>query len=152
MKVVIACLAFLLLLIPLAGAAPIDSAAHARGTIRITGTVADVRSSFDPEETGSRRVSYLRLWNRQIRGTPIGYAVISCAYLGDGGPFGSGLSSCGATYRLPRGYIMASGLRHKVGSYTFAVTGGTGIYKGVGGVVVSRVQDIAVRALLFQLQ
>jgi len=95
---------------------------------------------LDPPLTrvGARRVLYLVLWTRGGASVPIGHAFVTCSFLGRGGVFGSGVSACSGTYRLPKGYITAYGVRHSTQRYTLAVTGGTGLYAGAGGTLVSR--------------
>lgn len=103
------------------------------GKLRVAATVTDVRSDGN-ELQGARRFVFMRLWQRPLVGPPIGHAFLACVYMGNGGIFGgSGVWNCQATYRMPRGYIMATGVIHSFRRYTLAITGGTGLYQGQGG-------------------
>lgn len=106
--------------------------ASTSGRVRLVATITDVRTDGSLYQ-GARKFVFMRLWQRPLRGTPIGHAFLACVYMGDGGVFGGGVWSCQATYRMPLGYITAAGVLHNFRQYTLAVTGGTGLYSGQGG-------------------
>lgn len=131
MKYLALILAVVALLIP---ASPVG-AQRAKGVIRIETSVADVRTAGDVGYQGSRRFVVMRIWTHPPTGLPIGHAVMNCVFVGRGGLLGAGLWTCLTVYRMPLGYITAAGLLHSFKRYTLAVTGGTGVYAGAGGVV-----------------
>lgn len=93
-------------------------------------------------------------WLRDKHGRRIGWAIVVCRDLGEGGPLGSGTSLCDGTYLFPKGRIQATSTRKSRASYVLAVTGGTGLYSNVGGVLL--VETISERPrserLLFSLE
>lgn len=77
------------------------------------------------------------LYNRRITMSAIGYSLLTCTYAGSGGPLGSGVSDCTATYSLAKGKIVARGLLKERSFYQLAVVGGTGFYSGMAGQMLS---------------
>jgi hypothetical protein len=112
-----------------------SSTASKGSRISITASVVDVRGQ-QPGTLGSRRVAYLLLFAKS-GGIPIGHAFVSCVFVGSSGVLGGGVSTCGGTYRMPRGYLTTAGVRHSPDRYTLAVTGGTGLYAGAGGTLIT---------------
>lgn len=110
--------------------------------VAVAATVASVR---DGPET---RVDKLLIWNRNIRTTPIGYAIRYCIkvqYYGD-------VMGCTMTISMPRGKVAATGVVHHEWRYTLVITGGTGVYLGVHGpLFVTRVAD-GVRRITFSVR
>ncbi len=84
----------------------------------------------------------------------IGWAAVFCRDLGSGGPLGSATAYCFGTYNFPRGRIHTTGTRKSRSSYVMAVTGGTGLYSNVGGVLLVRTISERPRTerLLFSLE
>jgi len=115
-----------------------SSASSAPGKIQVTATITGVRTAANPRRQGAQSTTYLRLWNREISGRPIGHAFVNCFFMGSGGVFGSGIANCHAVYTMPLGKITASGIRHRIRRYTLILAGGSGRYKGADGVAVSR--------------
>jgi hypothetical protein len=77
-------------------------------------------------------------WGRTGQlGAKVGRLYVSCELVGLGG----GVINCSATAFVPNGTIVAGGFIRADSEFSVAVLGGTGIYRGVGGVV--RVRDIA---------
>jgi len=66
----------------------------------------------------------------------------------------SGVSSCIATFVLPKGKIMVQGTRHRRDYYVLAVVGGTGIYSASGGTLIASTVSREPRRerLLFSLE
>lgn len=127
-------LLFLLLALVLAVAVRGESSSG-DSQIRINASAVDVRGQ-QGNVLGSRRVIYLLLFTHG-GGVPIGHAFLSCVFIGQGGVLGGGVSTCSGTYRMPLGYLTTSGVRHSPDRYTLAVTGGTGLYAGAGGTLVT---------------
>lgn len=93
-------------------------------------------------------------WINDRTGKRIGWAIVVCRDLGSGGPLGSGTALCDGTYLFPKGRIQAQGTRKSRSSYVLAVTGGTGLYSNVGGVLLVRATRLSPRTetLLFSLE
>jgi len=69
-------------------------------------------------------------------GKKIGNSYIICTSVGESGILGKGVLECHGIYNLPLGKITIQGSRSsKRDKLTFVVTGGTGIYEGVGGIL-----------------
>lgn len=98
-----------------------------------TEKISVVASTVRVRESRDTRSDVMFIWNRNIRPSPIGHAVLSCLKLGPGAITGGGLCSCTATFVMPLGKITMAGLLHSHRRYTLAVTGGTGRYVGAGG-------------------
>jgi hypothetical protein len=100
------------------------------GFVRVTATAIRQQRSFGDRTTVSL------IYNKRIVQHSIGNAILSCDYVGRGGPLGSGTQLCEAVYSMPHGKILASGVVKLRSFYILGVTGGTGLYSNVGGEVV----------------
>lgn len=100
------------------------------------------------------KTTVILLYNRGITQAAIGNGVMSCDFVGRGGPLGSSTSLCEATYSLPRGRISVSGIVKTRSYYILAVIGGTGIYSNVRGELVGNTLSLGPRVerLLFGLE
>jgi len=118
-------------------AAILAAFATAAARVDIESTVQDVRiSDVGPPgaSVGDTRSEVLYLWNRAIRPTPIGNAYLLCTTLGRHGIYGRRPASmCDGIYNMPRGKLLVRGVRRSNRFYSFAITGGTGIYRGATG-------------------
>lgn len=105
-----------------------NATASTGGLVDIRATVITVRVSVD----GGRRSYFLRLWERDGN-NPIGTAFSSCLVVGidDSGKREWG---CNAAYKLPLGQLVASGVSTSLNRLPLAITGGTRLYIGQGGV------------------
>jgi hypothetical protein len=85
---------------------------------------------------GDMEISRLLLYNTRIRAKPIGNGQIVCVRTGDN------FRNCNATYVLPAGKLVVSGVLIYRGLYDLAVIGGTGFYSNVRGTLtVTRIRQ-----------
>jgi hypothetical protein len=117
-----------------AGAVAVVAAATAEGQtgpaqIRIT----DVQTSYSyvravkGEPTAAIELVKQRLYNPSVSSRPIGRATLACTY------FDKRERSCNATYFLPRGSLVVTGVIQSRLLYEIAVVGGTGLYDNARG-------------------
>lgn len=102
-----------------------------RATIRLTGTLLQDRVTFlGPAHTYA-------LYNRPAYENQLGFAFLRCVTMS------KGWLDCHETVRLQRGTIVAEAVVPEAAGYrTLAVTGGTGIYRSVGGeMIVQQIGD-----------
>jgi predicted secreted Zn-dependent protease len=116
-----------------AALAPQAVAGTGPATIRIT----DVQTSYKLVDAGKRgpsagdlEIIAQSLYNRRVTTRAIGRANILCTMLG------KDLRSCTATYVLPKGSIMTSGVIGSRLIYELAVIGGTELYDNARGSLV----------------
>jgi hypothetical protein len=76
-------------------------------------------------------------WENGRQGAKVGRIHVSCELIGQGG----GVINCLATAFVPGGTIVLGGFIRADGDFSVPVLGGTGSYRGVGG--VARVRDLA---------
>jgi hypothetical protein len=106
-----------------------------RAIIRLSAlTISDTNVRL--RRAGETGVATYHLYNRALRATSLGSAIVSCRYLGAGGILGSGVAQCQATFTLPRGALLAVGLVRRKLVYQLVVLGGTGAYANVAGTVI----------------
>ena len=103
----------------------------------------EVRASSEGQDPGDHFVALSVLADRNDR--TIGNSAISCTRSFEN------LSSCQATFVLPRGKIMTQGTRHSRDYYVLAIVGGTGLYSNAGGVLDTRIVAKGRSRLLFSL-
>jgi hypothetical protein len=103
------------------------------GTIRIT----NVERSFKGVDEGPRgrgagdlEIITQSLYNRRVTSKPIGHATILCTLLS------RDTRSCTATYVLPKGTIVTSGVIGSRLIYELAIVGGTELYDNARGSLV----------------
>lgn len=118
------------------------------GVIRVTAT--QIRTIV--REGDTMHVSLI--YNRPAFRAAIGNAILSCDFVGRGGPLASGTQLCEAFYSLRKGRIVASGIIKERAFYVLAVTGGTGLYSNVKGeLIVSTIAESPRQErLLFSLE
>lgn len=100
------------------------------GTIQITDSEvrhARVDVGKKGRSPGDVDVYSQLLFNKRIRPTAIGRAMMVCTAVGTTG------QSCTATYFLPQGEIVVQGVIDSHLIYELAVVGGTGLYNNVRG-------------------
>lgn len=119
-------------------------------TIRIT----DVQVEQHSVDVGPRGKSvgdvesvHVRLYNPSITARTIGRGDMLCEYLD------TRLRTCDATYSLPRGKLMVTGVISSRLLYELAVVGGTGLYDNARGMLTVTATSFAPRheVLLFRL-
>lgn len=140
---------------PLAVAAVIGSLLFAAGSASPLDGPAVIRvTAVTDTESDDGFHSVQGSWIEDKRGTRIGWAIVVCRHLGSGGPLGSSTSLCDGTYLFPKGRIQAQSTRKSRTSYMLAVTGGTGLYSNVGGVLLVETIRLKPRTerLLFSLE
>lgn len=133
---------------------PGSSVARIHGSIKVQATVEDVRIADNGApgwSAGDFRSEYLLVWNKAITTRPIGHAFESCVFLGRGGAFRSGFSTCSMTIFLPHGKLRMGGAIHSERRFWIPITGGTGIYQGAGGTMLSIRVGVNVRNLILNL-
>jgi len=126
------------------------SAATGPATVRIT----NVQTSLNfvdqgPPGHGAGDLEIIKqsLYNRRFSSKPIGHATVVCTMLG-------GMNrSCNATYVLPKGSLMTSGMIGSRLLYELAIVGGTGLYDNARGSLVVTTTALKPRqqVLLFRL-
>lgn len=94
--------------------------------------IASIDLGRDGPSAGDRSFQGLTLEDKI--GHAIGYAAVTCISMGHTLP--GTVYMCQAVYVLPRGKLTASGTRQRRDFYTFAITGGTGIYQAYSGTVL----------------
>jgi hypothetical protein len=116
-----------------AAAVPPALAGTGPGTIRIT----NVQTSFRLIDEGRRgrsagdlEIIDQSLYNRRLTTKPIGHATLLCTMLT------RNTRSCTATYFLPKGTIVTSGMIGSRLIYEIAVSGGTELYDNARGALV----------------
>ncbi len=118
------------------------------GIVRIT----SVQSRFTVIDLGRRgaspgdmEITRVRLFNRRIRKRPIGNGQLVCTRTG------SNFRNCNGTYVLPAGKLVVSGALTFRDFYVLAVTGGTGKYNNVRGVLIVTKLHPAENLMVFRL-
>jgi hypothetical protein len=126
------------------------SAATGPATVRITNVQTSL-SFVDqgPPGHGAGDLEIIRqsLFNRRVSRRAIGRASVVCTMLG-------GMNrSCSATYVLPKGSLMTSGMIGSRLLYELAVVGGTGLYDNARGslVVTTTALNPRQQVLVFRL-
>ena len=105
----------------------------------------ETRRLTEGRQPGDRYISFSILKDRRAR--IIGHSSLKCtrSFLK--------MSSCEATYILPRGKIVTQGTMHSRRYFVLAVVGGTGFYSGVGGTMDSlAIDNFRTHRLLFSLK
>jgi hypothetical protein len=125
----ISLLAALLVVVPLAvaSAAGASGALTGPGTVRVTDRqVKHIHVDGGPPGEGAGDQDFYRglLYNR---GITIGHSDSMCTKTG------TGSANCSATYFLPKGKIMVTGVLASRLFYEIAVVGGTGLYENARG-------------------
>lgn len=125
-------------------------AATGPSTIRITDVQAQERlADGGPRGRGVGDVEsvHLRLYNPSITSRPIGRGDMLCEYLD------ARLRTCDATYSLPRGKLMVTGVISSRLLYELAIVGGTGLYDDARGMLTVTATSFEPRheVLLFRL-
>lgn len=141
----IAC-AFLIGVFALPGAQALDRP----GTVRVTAVEVrhvHVDQGVAGSSVGDLDVYNVSLFNKRIRTKSIGRGTMTCTSVGGNG------QSCSATYFLPKGEIVTSGVISSRLIYELAVTGGTGLYSNVRGTltVTSLTRKPPTELLVFRL-
>jgi hypothetical protein len=128
-----------------------ESLTPGRASIRITQKRISHTAEGEPG-IGRIVVDTFHLYNEAIRKTSLGNSILYCTSLGKGGIRGNGLQWCNARFALPKGTIVAVGIRRSPFFYQLSVVGGTGLYANVIGTLV--VSQLTVRRfnLIFALQ
>ena len=72
---------------------------------------------------------------RDRHGDVVGHAATVCVKVFNG------TAQCIGTFVLPRGKIMVAGTRRNQEFFVFAVSGGTGLYRGATGELIARTYD-----------
>jgi hypothetical protein len=103
------------------------------GTIRIT----NVQTKLTTVDVGARgrspgdlEIVAQQLYNKRVTSRPIGRADVLCTLLA------RTTMSCTATYQLPKGNIVTSGVIDSRLIYEVAITGGTELYDNARGSLV----------------
>jgi hypothetical protein len=100
------------------------------GTIRVTDRlVKHIHVDGGEHGRGAGDLDFYRelLYNRGITPEPIGHSDIACV------ASGTGSANCSATYFLPKGKIMVTGVLASRLFYELAVIGGTRLYENARG-------------------
>ena len=115
-------------------------------------TAVDFRVEI--ENSGSRDHSVFGQKILSPVGENVGNAYMVCTTIGRGGILGNGVRQCHGIYNLPRGKIVVQGSRHRRARYTLVITGGSGIYVGIGGTLDSFLSGIRPRTeeLIFRIK
>ena len=100
------------------------------------------RRGYSP---GDMEITRVRLFNRRVRKRPLGSGHFVCVATGDR------FHHCNGTYILPAGKIVVSGALVYRDFYRIAVTGGTGKYHNVRGMLVVTRLRRAENLLIFRL-
>ena len=116
-----------------AAAAGAAEAETGPATIRIT----NVQTSLTTVDAGARgrspgdlEILTQSLYNKRVTQSPIGHADVLCTLLT------TTTRTCTATYELPRGNIVTSGVVNSRLIYEVAITGGTELYDNARGSLV----------------
>ena len=108
-------------------------AATGPGTIRITNTETSFKSIDGGRRgrgAGDLEIIRQLLYNRRVTSKPIGRATILCTLITRNS------RSCTATYVLPKGSIVTSGMIGSRLIYELAIVGGTELYDNARGSLV----------------
>ena len=117
-------------------------------------TITNVQTSFKSVDIGAHgrgagdlEIIGQSLYNRRVTATPIGHADVVCTLLSPT------TRTCSATYTLPRGRIMATGVIGSRLIYELAVIGGTELYDNARGSLVVTTTALSPRRqlLVFRL-
>lgn len=112
-----------------------DTATPLAGKISLVGTVVERHSVFaDQDGFPGRETWYFSLASVRAKGKRFGYEILSCSYVSTA----TSVRQCTGTFSLPEGKISVAGSFLYSNVYQLAVTGGTDLYVGVGGVLVAR--------------
>jgi hypothetical protein len=125
-------------------------AATGPSTVKITDVqlqLKEVDHGADGSSVGDLEVARLRLYNPSVTQRSIGRGDMLCTYLDRKS------RSCTATYSLPRGKLMVSGVITTRLLYELAVIGGTGLYDNARGSLVATTTSFKPRkeVLVFRL-
>ena len=118
------------------------------GIVRITSVQRNFsrldfgRRGYSP---GDMEITRASLFNRRVRKRPLGSGHLVCVATG------GGFRHCDGTYILPAGKIVVSGALVYRDFYRIAVTGGTGIYNNVRGMLVVTRLSRSENLLIFRL-
>jgi hypothetical protein len=127
-RLAVAAAAFAVAAIPALPAQALDQP----GTIKVTSRlVKHIHVDGSVKTTNAGNLDFYReqLFNKGITPSPIGHSDSTCVNTG------TGSQSCTATYFLPKGKIMVSGVIASRLFYELAVIGGTGLYDNARGTV-----------------
>ena len=127
-RLAVAAAAFAFAATPALGAQALDQP----GTIKVTSRlIKHIRVDGPVRSSNAGTMDFYReqLFNKGITPSPIGHSDSTCINTG------TGSQSCTATYFLPRGKIMVSGVIASRLFYEQAVIGGTGLYDNARGTV-----------------
>jgi hypothetical protein len=136
----------------LAAAAIGFAAGHAGGAtgpaaVRLTDRLTAFSHFGTKDAPGSGEIMRFTLFGSSSATRPIGHAVVTCSYVGDGE------RSCSGTYILPRGTIQTAGILRTRLLYNQAITGGTGLFDNARGTLTVTAKTIEPRRelLIFRL-
>jgi hypothetical protein len=128
-------------------AADRSSEATGPAAVRLTDTQMQYSRFGTGDSPGAGEIARFTLFGSSNTTKPIGHAVVLCTFVGDGERI------CNATYILPRGSILTSGILRTRLLYQQAIVGGTGLFDNARGSLTVTARTVKPRRelLIFRL-